>query len=372
MPAKGDGITKRKDGRYVGRYTTHTPDGPKRKTIYGKKYKEVERKLAEARGDAARGIVYDDQNLTVGAYMDRWLSDAVRGSVRESTYYRDECLVRVHMKPALGRVKLSNLNAMHLQSFYRGRLDSGLSGSTVQKIHHVLHKALSQAVRWNLIPRNPTDGVKAPTPSTKEMRPLSADEARLLLGAAKDNRLEALYVLALHTGMRRGELLGLKWDDVDLDAGVPQVRVRRTLTRTGGGKGLALGEPKTKASRRTVRLTPGAVEALKRYRARQVEERLKVGSLYADRGLVFAGESGGLINPLEPPPAVVHAAATGRRAASNHLPRPPAHVRVPPLLEERTSEVRPGTPRTRSGGDHPRHVLPHAPRHGRRSRRRYG
>jgi hypothetical protein len=127
MPAKGDGITKRKDGRYVGRYTIHTPDGPKRKTIYGKKYKEVERKLAEARGDAARGIVYDDQNLTVGAYMDRWLSDAVRGSVRESTYYRDECLVRVHMKPALGRVKLSNLNAMHLQSFYRGRLDSGLS-----------------------------------------------------------------------------------------------------------------------------------------------------------------------------------------------------------------------------------------------------
>jgi integrase len=297
MPAKGDGITKRKDGRYVGRYTIHTPDGPKRKTIYGKKYKEVERKLAEARGDAARGIVYDDENLTVGAYMDRWLSDAVRGSVRESTYYRDECLVRVHMKPALGRVKLSNLNAMHLQSFYRGHLDSGLSGSTVQKIHHVFHKALSQAVRWNLIPRNPTDGVKAPTPSTKEMRPLSADEARLLLGAAKDNRLEALYVLALHTGMRRGELLGLKWDDVDLEAGVPQVRVRRTLARTGGGKGLALGEPKTKASRRTVRLTPGAVEALKRHRARQVEERLKVGSLYQDRGLVFAGESGGLINP---------------------------------------------------------------------------
>ncbi|MGI8651114.1 MAG: site-specific integrase [Rubrobacter sp.] len=295
MPAKGDGISKRKDGRYVGRYTVHTPDGPKRKTIYGRKYKEVEKKLAEARGDAARGIVYDDENLKVGAYLDRWLSDAVRGSVRESTYYRDECLVRVHVKPALGRVKLSNLNAMHLQSFYRNRLDSGLSGSTVQKIHHIVHKALSQAERWNLIPRNPADGVKAPTPSSKEMRPLSADEARRFLEAAKEDRLEALYVMAVHTGMRRGELLGLKWDDVNLEAST--LRVRRTMTRTENGKKLALGEPKTKQSRRSIRLTPGAVESLRRHRAHQGEEKLKAGGVYEDHGFVFAGEIGNLINP---------------------------------------------------------------------------
>lgn len=254
MPAKGDGITKRKDGRYVGRVVVHTADGPKRKVVYGRKYKEVEKKLAELRGDAARGIVTDDQNLTVGKYMDRWLEDSVRGTVRESTFSRDKYLVDNHIKPALGRIKLSNLNAIHLQRLYREKLDSGLSGSTVQKAHHALHKALSQAVRWNLIPRNPADAVKAPAASTKEMHPLSAPDARRLLEAARGDRLEALYVLAVHTGMRRGELLGLQWADVDLDTAT--VRVRRTLTRTENGRKLALGEPKTKKSRRTVRLTP--------------------------------------------------------------------------------------------------------------------
>ena len=215
--------------------------------------------------------------------------------VRESAFSQDKYLVTTHIKPALGRLKLKSLNALHLQGLYRERLDSGLSGSTVQKIHHVLHKALSQAVKWNLIPRNPADAVKAPMASSKEMHPLSVSEARRLLEAARDDRLEALYVLALHTGIRRGELLGLKWEDLDLDDSI--VRVRRTLTRTENGKRLALGEPKTKKSRRTVHLTPRAVEALKRHRAKQAEKKLKTGGLYQDQGLVFAGEIGNLINP---------------------------------------------------------------------------
>jgi integrase len=297
MPAKGDGITKRKDGRYVGRYTVHTADGPKRKVIYGRKYKEVEKKLAEARGDAARGIVTDDQNLSVGHYLDRWMNDAVRGTIRESTYSRDKYLLTNHIKPFIGRIKLGNLNALHLQSLYRDRLDSGLSGSTVQKMHHVAHKALDQAVKWDLIPRNPADAVKAPTPTPKEMHPLSAPEAQRLLDAASGDRLEALYVLAIHTGMRQGELLGLKWEDVDLDG--KSLRIRRTLTRKGSDTGgsYGLGEPKTKKSRRTVRLTQKAVEALRSHRARQAEEKLGAGAYYQDRGLVFAGEHGGIINP---------------------------------------------------------------------------
>jgi integrase len=159
-----------------------------------------------------KGVVYDDEKLTVGEYLDRWLSDAVRGTIRESTYSRDKYLVTNHVKPTIGRLKV-----------------------------------------------------------------------------------EALYVLAVHTGMRRGELLGLKWDDVDLEAAT--VRVRRTLTRTDNGRHLALGEPKTKKSRRTVRLTQKAVEVLKSHRARQAEEKLGIGSLYQNQGLVFAGEGGGLINP---------------------------------------------------------------------------
>src|SRR5215218_5669077 len=291
----GEGsITRhKKSGLWMARYTVETPTGPKRRTIYADTRKEAAEKLAKALSDRADGIVVDDKNLTVGEYLDRWLSDCVRGTVRDSTYSRDKYLVTNHIKPSIGRVKLKNVNALQVQSLYRERLDSGLSCSTVQKIHHVLHKALAQAVRWNLIPRNPADAVKAPTPTPKEMHPLSALEARRLLEAARGDSLEALYVLAIHTGMRQGELLGLKWADVDLENAI--VRVRRTLTRKGTG--YVLGEPKTKKSRRTVRLTQKAVEALRSHRVRQAREKLRIGSLYQDQDLVFAGRNGGLINP---------------------------------------------------------------------------
>jgi integrase len=279
----------------MARYTVQTLEGPKRKTIYGKKRQDVADKLAKALSDRVDGIVVDDKNLTVGEYLDRWLSDAVRGTVRESTYSRDKYLATNHVKPSIGRVKLKNVNALHIQGLYRERLDSGLSPSTVQKIHHVLHKGLRQAVRWNLIPRNPADDVKSPTPAPKEMHPLSASEARRLLDAVQGDRLEVLYVLAVHTGMRRGELLGLKWDDVDLENA--SVRVRRTLTRIDNGCRLALGPPKNNKSRRTVRLTQRAVESLRSHLERQLAEIEALGDLYKDQGLVFTTEAGTPINP---------------------------------------------------------------------------
>ena len=290
------GISRhKKSGLYMARYTVQTPEGSKRKTIYGKKRQDVADQLAKALADRADGIVFDDKNLTLGEYLDRWLSDAVRGTVRESTYSRDKYLVTNHVKPSIGRVKLKNLNARLLQSLYRERLDSGLSASTVQKIHHVLHKALTQAMRWDLIPRSPADSVKAPTPTPKEMHPLSANEARLLLEAAQGDKLEALYVLAIHTGMRRGELLALKWADVDLD--LATVRVRRTLTRGEDGRGYVVGAATKSGKGRHVRLTPRAVETLKRHRARQAKEQRKIGGLYRDQNLLFAGEGGNPINP---------------------------------------------------------------------------
>jgi integrase len=282
---------------YRGAYVVHTAEGPKRRYVSGKDRDEVRRKLTEAMANRDKGIVYHDENLTFGEYLDRWLADSVYGSVRESTFTRDKYLVANHIKPALGRSKLKNLNALQVQSLYRERLDSGLSGSTVQKIHHVLHKALDQAVKWDLIPRNPADAVKAPTPTQKEKHPLSAPEARKLLDAARGDRLEALYELAIQTGMRQGELLGLRWEDVDLDG--QSLRIRRTLTRRGNESGGAygVGEPKTKKSRRTVRLTERTVEALRSHRAQQAEEKLRAGASYQDQGLVFAGERGGIINP---------------------------------------------------------------------------
>jgi len=295
MPRRGDGITKRKDGRFQARITVQTPNGPKRKYIYGKKYNEVKRKRDLALGEAAKGIVYDDEKVTVGVYLDRWLNDSVRGSVRQSTFDRDSYLVRVHINPILGRIKLKKLTALDVQGFYRNRLDFGLSASTVNKIHSVLHKALSQAVKWNMIPRNVAEMANAPRPTTEEMRPLSAEETRRLLDAVHGDRLEALYMLAVTTGMRRGELLGLKWSDIDLENAM--VSVQRTLTRTDNGKRVALGEPKTKKSRRTIRLTEAAVEALRGHLQRQLREIEVLGDRYADEGLVFTTEVGTLINP---------------------------------------------------------------------------
>jgi integrase len=296
MGRRGNGegsISRRKDGRWEAKYTAHTADGPKRRALYGKTRKEAADKLAKVLADRASGYTFDTENMTVGEYLDRWLKDTDQGSVRTSTYERHEQIVRLHLRPALGRIKLSKLTPAHLQGLYRDKLDSGLSPATVQKIHAVLHKALAQALKWNMIPRNAADVVKAPRPAPEEMHPLSPDEARRLIEAVSGDALEALYVLAVQTGMRQGELLALKWEDVDLNEGV--IHIRRTLMRRGGR--VALGEPKTKGSRRPVHLTDMAVAVLKTHLERQLEEIERLGDLYRDNGLVFTSGVGTLINP---------------------------------------------------------------------------
>jgi integrase len=288
MPAKGDGISKRRDGRYMARYTVETPEGPKRKTIYGRKYKEVEKKLSEARGDAARGLVFDADNLKLGEYLDRWLTDSVVDTVRPTTFERYEQIVRVHIRPSLGKLKLKNVTPAHVRSLYREKLEVGLSPRTVQYIHVTLHKALKQAVADGLIPRNATEAVRPPQVRKEEIRPLTAEQVKILFGAVRDDRLEALYILAVHTGLRQGELLGLKWGDVDLGAGMLQVR--RSLTTAKGGP--VLRAPKTKGSRRTVKLSPTALEALRSHLERQLGEIDQAGDLWRENGLIFASDSG--------------------------------------------------------------------------------
>ena len=296
MPKRGNGegsVYKRKDGRWVGQYLVYLPSGPKYRYIYARTRKEAADKLTKAMADRNGGIVFDDENLTVSDFLKVWLSDCAKGSVRTSTFERYESIAELHLTPALGRLRLKALTPAHVQGFYRAKLDGGLSPATVQKIHVVLHKALSQAVKWSLVPRNATEAVAAPRPNPKEMRPLSAEEARRLLEAASRDPLRALYVLAVHTGMRQGELLALKWSDVDLEAG--KLGVRRTLTRESGH--YALGEPKTKKSRRTIKLTGPAVAALREHLARQLEQVERLGDLYQDQGLIFTTDAGAPLNP---------------------------------------------------------------------------
>jgi integrase len=257
----GEGsITRRKDGLYMARYTVEMPDGMrKRKTIYGKEREEVAEKLIEALSKRNRGLVFDADNLKLGEYLGRWLTDSVRDTVRPTTFERYEQVVRLHIRPVLGKVKLKNLTSAHVRGLYRQKLDSGLSSRTVQYVHVTLHKALKQAIADGLIPRNVTEAVKPPQVLREEIRPLTPEQAKTLFEAAKGDRLEALYVLAVTTGLRQGELLGLKWDDVDMEAGTLQVR--RTLTTAKGGP--VLSAPKTKGSRRTVKISPTALEALR-------------------------------------------------------------------------------------------------------------
>jgi integrase len=298
MARRGNGegsITHhKKSGLYMARYTVQTSTGPKRKTLYGKTRREVDEKLTKAKVDRNQGLLFDEANMTVTEYLDKWLKSSVRGSVRKSTFDCYEVICRRHITPALGGMKLSKLTPVHVQEFYRDKLDDGLAAASVHKCHTVLHKALDQAVKWHLIPRNVCDAVKAPRAVPKEeMRTLSPEETRHLLETAGGDRLAALYVLAVTTGMRQGELLGLKWQDVDLEARTLQVK--RTLTRHGGM--MALGEPKTKKSRRSIRLSSHAVEALRSHLDRQLRGMEVLGDRYQDQGLVFTTDSGGLINP---------------------------------------------------------------------------
>jgi integrase len=295
--ANGDGDVfprKNKAGKitsYRGAYVG--PDG-KRRYVSGKTKEEARRNLRRARGDAERGLVFDADNLKVGEYLDRWLPDSVRDMVKATTFERYEQIARLHLKPALGRVKLKALTPAHVRGLYREKLEAGLSARTVRYVHTTLHKALKQAVMDGLIPRNVTGSVKPPQPSREEMCPLTPEQAKLLLQLAHESgdRLEALYVLAIHTGLRQGELLGLKWDDVDLEDG--SLQVRRTLTITKDGP--VFTSPKTTGSRRSVKLTSNAIEVLKHHLERQLAETDRVGSLWRENGLIFASESGEPLN----------------------------------------------------------------------------
>jgi integrase len=300
MPKRGNGEGsiypyKNKAGKvigYRGSYWIHTAESPKRRYISGKKRENVRDKLAKALSQRADGLVFDAGTMTIGEYLDRWLAD-VRDTVRKSTHEGYEYVIEPHIKPALGRIKLKDLNPAQIRWFYRHRLDSGLSPATVHKQHVVLHKALKAAVADGLIPRNAAAGLKLPRITREEIAPLTEEESRRLLETVRGARLEALYVLALSTGMRLGELLALKWEDVDLEGG--RLRVRRTLTHAG--KAFVLGEPKTKNSRRTIRLTKGANSALKAHLSRQFEEMERMGSHYQPGGLIFATEGGTIVNP---------------------------------------------------------------------------
>jgi integrase len=216
---------------------------------------ELTAALAVRNGGA---IFPDADELTLGEYLSRWLETSVRGSVKAITYEHYARMVRNHVAPALGHIRLAKLTPGHLQSFYQSRLADGLAPGSVRQQHAILYRALSQAQRWRLVRENVAAATDPPKPRPKEMRPLDADQAKRLLDAARGERFEAVFVVALTTGARIGEILALRWEDVDLASPGGTLRIARTLSEAKGGPRFTTPES---GKAHSVRLTALAVEA---------------------------------------------------------------------------------------------------------------
>jgi len=282
-----------KDGYWVAQYAVTSHGTIKYRQFYGKTQKEAIHKRDEAQTRENSGLVFEAGRTSVGEYLDRWLEESVKGSVKQSTYDSYSTELRRHVIPVFRRTKLKNLTKDQVRNFRRCKLDEGLSRRSIQYLLFLLRKALQEAVEDGLIPRNVAHGVKVSQVGKEEIRPLSRKQTDTFLEGTSGDRFEALYVLAIHTGLRQGELLGFCWEDVDLDTRT--LSVKRTLSG-GEGSRPVFGTPKTAKSRRTVGLTGTAVETLERHRVAQEEERSRLGPLWHNTGLVFRSTTSTPVN----------------------------------------------------------------------------
>ncbi len=248
-----------------------------------------------AKRQLADGLDSLNERQTVEQFLGHWLVDAAKPSLQPRTWAAYESIVRVRVNPRVGHLKLNRLTPQHLQTLYSDLLGTGLTLRSVQFTHAVLHRALKQALQWGLIARNPADAVTPPRPRRKEFHALTHEEVDTLLGAVEGTERYALYVLAVTTGIRQGELLALKWGDLDLESG--KLSVQRRLERRSLKEGHVFADAKKGRSRRSVALSGLAIDALHSSRTRQAETRLRVGAAWTDLDLVFTNELG---DPLAP------------------------------------------------------------------------
>ncbi len=307
---RGEGSIYRRsrDGRWVG--TVVLAETGRRKSVTGTTRQEVQRKLSALQRDIERGLSPGDGRQTVAQYFAGWL-ETIKPTVGAGAWLRHEEFARLHIIPAIGRLPLVKLTPQRVQALYtalldkeRGRGGKGLSGTTVNHLHGSLHKALDAAVRLGLVARNVTELVDVPRMAHHEIHPLTGEQACMLLETMEGERLEALYALALATGMRQGELLALHWRDVELDGrgGTGALSVRWNMRHRD--QTFTFKQPKTRKSRRRISLAPEVVDVLRAHRARQLTERLKAGSAWVGEqwdNLVFSTEIG---SPLAPDGAV--------------------------------------------------------------------
>ena len=280
------------------------PDG-KRKSFYGPTKADVVRKVNAALHSVNQGMPLPDARQTLRTYLESWLETTER-SVKPGTH-RGYSLHVKHLIQKLGNIRLAALTAQHLNGFYSERVKSGLSPTTVHHIHNTLHKALEDALDWDILQRNICDRVTPPPRAHHEMQFLTYEQSLRLLEVAEGHRLSHLLWLVLWSGMRIGEALGLRWNDIDFTQGAlfvrysvqetPKAKGRRATAKGEGTQQFMLGKPKTAYARRRIDLSQRAIEVLKTQRANLLVERVKMGAAWKEQNLVFPNQRGGLMIP---------------------------------------------------------------------------
>lgn len=282
-------IYKRADGRWHAQLTL--PDGS-RKSYYGKTQKEVQQKLLEGRKALQGNLPVPNERQTVEMYLKDWLEMVQPPAIKARTHLRYQQFVN-NIIPVLGRVSLAKLTPQQVQGMYAKHLQAGMSPTTVNHLHALLHVALEKAVRLSLVARNVCDYVDPPPIVSAERPTWTIEQARQFLEAIAGDPLEALYVLEMYTGMRQGELLALQWPEVDLKAGA--LEVIATLSYVRGQ--FLLTPPKTQRSRRTIYLAQPVIDALQDHRQRQLERKMRLRDIWDDSyDLVFPN---GIGRPIE-------------------------------------------------------------------------
>lgn len=293
--ANGEGtIYRRSDGRWEA--ALYVPDAEgrrRRKRLYGRTRAEVATQLRAASARIDRGLPAVDAGTRLDVYLPMWLDQVARPTLRPKTIEGYETVIRRHLLPRIGAKTLRSLTTSDVRVLMAGMTKQGLAPRTVQYVHAVLRTALAQAVRDDLVGRNVASVVRAPRQTRREAAFLTPDEARQLIAAAKGTDLEAVVVVALTLGLRRGELLGLRWSAINLDAG--QLRIVATVQRVSGE--LLIEEPKTRSSVRTLPVPAMTITALREHRVRQAARRLAAGPRWRDHDLVFTSGVGSPIDP---------------------------------------------------------------------------
>jgi integrase len=285
---KGEGsIYKRQDGRWAADITI---EGRRRKTLYGRTREEVHEKLLTAQHEKRQGLLRTGPKQTVKAYLNFWLEEMHRPKIKVSTYALYRQNLDNHLIPALGHIQLHRLTTDQVQSLCADKLKNGFRSGTVRLMYRILHVALKDAVRKKRLALNVCDAVDLPRLIQHEIQPLTMEQAQKLLDAARQSRLECLLTVAIVTGMRLGELLALRWSEINLTRGILQVRHTVNLIK---GFGITESEPKTESSKRSIILPPFVIDALVQHRASQNEARIKAGAKWQELGLVFPNTQGG-------------------------------------------------------------------------------